>query len=144
MTSRSASASWLPGPLRCEVAVEGGFTVSVDEPVTAGGSGAAPQPTDFFLASIASCFALALVYSAGKRGITFGRLRVDATGHYAGNRFDTIRIDVDVAGCSAAELAPIVEAAEQICYVSNTISTGVPVTVIVAAESPAETGPSPS
>lgn len=135
MSSRSASARWVPGPLRCEVAVEGGFNVSVDEPVSAGGLGAAPQPTDFFLASIASCFALALVYSAGKRKIAFDRLRVDATGHYAGNRFDAIRIDVDVAGCTAGELAPIVEAAERICYVSNTIRPGVPVTVIVAAES---------
>ena len=67
MTSRSVQATWEPGPLRCEVAAEG-FTVSVDEPESVGGTGLAPQPTDLFLASVASCFALALVHCAGKQG----------------------------------------------------------------------------
>src|SRR3954454_11460696 len=86
VTSRSVQASWEPGPLRCEVAVEG-FTVSVDEPESVGGTGRAPQPTDLFLTSVASCFALALVYSAGKQGLDLDSVRVQVIGEYAGARF---------------------------------------------------------
>lgn len=128
MSSRSASAAWRPGPLRCEVAVEG-FTVPVDEPVSAGGTGLAPQPTDLFLASLASCFTLALVHSAGKSGVVMDSVRVDAVGHYAGLRFDTVHLILDVVGPSPDELAVLVEAAERVCYVTNTLRTGVNITV---------------
>ena len=65
LTSRSVSSSWKPGPLRCEVTA-GAFTIAVDEPESVGGTGAAPQPTDLLLVSLASCFTLALAHSAGE------------------------------------------------------------------------------
>ena len=114
--------------MRCEVAVAG-FTVSVDEPKSVGGTGLAPQPTDLFLASVASCFALALVYSAGKQGLELDSVRVQVIGEYAGPRFGAVRLAVDVAGPTPEELAQLIEAAERVCYVSNTLRAAVEVTV---------------
>ena len=130
MSTRTASASWEPGPLRCVVAV-GGFSILVDEPEAVGGTGAGPQPTDLLLASVASCFALALAYSAGKQGITVTGVRVEAEGRYAGPRFDAVRISVDVTGPTPEELADLIVAAERVCYVSNTLRSGADVTVTV-------------
>src|SRR4051812_46599382 len=128
VTSRSVQAAWEPGPLRCEVEA-GGFSLAVDEPETAGGTGLAPQPTDLFLASVASCFTLALVHSARRQGLQLTGLRVQAVGDYAGRRFDAIRLVIDVPGPGPEELAGLVEAAERVCHVTNTLRTPVTVTV---------------
>lgn len=128
MTSRSVSAEWTPGPLRCSVAADG-FSIPVDEPASVGGTGAAPQPTDLFLASVASCFTLALVHSAGKRGIALRGVKVDVLGTYAGLRFDAVHIGVDVTGPRPDQLDELIDAAERVCYVTRTIRTAVHVTV---------------
>jgi putative redox protein len=130
MISRTASASWEPGPLRCEVAVEG-FSILVDEPKSSGGTGLAPQPTDFFLASAASCFMLAMVHTAAKRGIALTALRVDAIGNYAGRRFDAVRLVIAVAGPAPEQLPALIEASERVCYVTNTLRAGARITVSV-------------
>lgn len=132
MNSRSVSSSWTPGPLRCEVAA-GPFTIAVDEPESVGGTGAAPQPTDLLLASVASCFTLALVHSAAKRAIPLHRVQVDAEGDYEGPRFAALRIIVDAAGPSSDELARLIEAAQRVCYVTNTLRAGVTVDVVASA-----------
>jgi putative redox protein len=131
LSSRSVSASWTPGPLRCDVAVDG-FSIPVDEPESAGGTGTAPQPTDLFLASVASCFTLALVHSAGKRGIALHSVRVTVVGDYAGRRFESVHLGVEVAGPSPHQLSDLIGAAERVCYVTNTLRT--PVNVSVTAK----------
>ncbi|MFC3807701.1 OsmC family protein [Terrabacter sp. MAHUQ-38] len=123
-----AHASWLPGPLRCEVEVEG-FSLAVDEPESVGGTGAAPGPTDLLLASVASCFTLALVHSASRRGVALGRARVDVVGDYAGLRFDAVRIRVHVTGPTPQELEDLVDAATRACYVTNTLREAVNVSI---------------
>lgn len=131
MSSRKVSARWEPGPVRCEVAADG-FIIPVDEPVSVGGTGAAPQPTDLFLASLASCFTLALVHSAGKRMIALSSVRVDVVGDYAaGRRFDAVHLIVDIVGPSPEELGDLLRAAERVCYVTNTLRAGVRVTMDV-------------
>jgi uncharacterized OsmC-like protein len=118
--------------LRCEVTA-GAFSVAVDEPESAGGTGAAPQPTDFLLVSVASCFTLALVHSAAKRAISLSDLRVDVVADYAGRRFAAVHISVDAAGPNPEELATLLEAAKDICYVTNTLRSGVDVEVVASA-----------
>ena len=63
---RRASARW-DGDLRAVVDA-GGFQLIVDEPESVGGTNRGPQPTDVLLASIASCFAIAMAYAARKTG----------------------------------------------------------------------------
>jgi uncharacterized OsmC-like protein len=111
--------------------------VAVDEPVSVGGTADAPQPTDLFLASVASCFALALVYSARKRSIALESVRVAVVGDYgAACRFDAVRVEADVVGPTAAEIDALRTAAERVCYVTNTLRS--PVTLTITAGPPAD------
>ncbi|MDN5914489.1 MAG: OsmC family protein [Pseudonocardia sp.] len=106
--------------LRCRVRA-GAYSLVVDEPESVGGTDRGPQPTELFLASVASCFTLALAYSAGKRGIEPDAVEVDATGVYDGPRFATVKITARVTGVEDEDLTMIVRAAERVCYVTNTL-----------------------
>ncbi len=118
MTERTVTSVWEEG-MRCVVDA-GGFTITVDEPASAGGTGRGPQPTELLLASIASCFTLALSHSASTRGVALSGLRVDATGTYDGPRFSAVRVTVRADTPRGDELARLASAAERVCYVTNT------------------------
>jgi putative redox protein len=120
-THRSVSARWTGG-LRAEVDA-GGFAVVADEPASVGGTGTGPQPTELLLASIASCFTVALAYSAQKRGVELADLTVDVTGRYDGPRFDAFRITIRAASPQGAEMDRLVEAAKRVCYVTRTLAS---------------------
>jgi len=92
----------------------------IDEPLSAGGGGAGPQPTEVFLASLASCFTLAVHHVARKRGVELPDLAVRAVGEYDGPRF--VRLVVEVSSTMVAEqLEPLLARAAAVCYVSNTL-----------------------
>ena len=74
--TNTARALWTGG-WRCEVEA-GGFSLVVDEPVEAGGSGSGPMPTDLLLASLSSCNSLALAWAARKQGVELPDLEVTA------------------------------------------------------------------
>ena len=124
--SRTVSSTW-HGDFRCRVQ-SGDFTIDVDEPVSVGGSNTGPQPTEVFLASIASCFTLAVSYAAKKRDIDLDHLTVDVTGIYDGPKFSAIEITVD-AGCPPTERERLIKAAERVCYVTNTLRTTPPISI---------------
>lgn len=120
MTSRSVQAVW-EGGMRCSVQA-GRFALTVDEPETSGGTDAGPQPTELFLASVASCFTLAIAHSARKRGLELGDVHVTTTGVYDGPRFSEIEIRVRIEP-EPPDLERLLIAAERVCYVSNTLRT---------------------
>ena len=107
------------GDWRATVEV-GEFSFEVDEPVADGGTGTGPMPTDYFLGSLASCYALALSWAARKRGVDLTVLSVRATGRYERLRFDALTLQV-TCNLSEAELAPLLPMASRVCYVSNTL-----------------------
>jgi putative redox protein len=117
--TNTAVATWR-GDWLCTVEA-GGFQLTVDEPPEAGGGGRGPMPTDLFLASIASCFALALAWAARKRGVDLPDLTVTATGTYAGPRFRSLAITVRT-GLDAPLVTPLLESARRVCYVTNTLA----------------------
>jgi putative redox protein len=119
MPSRTVEAVW-EGGMRCQVDA-GQFGLTVDEPVAAGGTDAGPQPTDLFLASVASCFTLAVSFAARKAGATLTDLRVTATGEYAGPRFASITVTVHVGFDEDGDLDALVAHATRVCYVTNTL-----------------------
>lgn len=127
---RTVTARWEEG-LRC-VTQAGRFDIVVDEPESVGGTDRGPQPTELLLASVASCFTLAVAYSADKRGVAIESLDVAATGTYDGPRFSAIRIAVRVAGPSEKEVARLIRSAERVCYVTNTLQN--PPEIEVVAE----------
>jgi putative redox protein len=123
---RTVSAHWLGG-YQVDVS-SGDFVTRVDEPERVGGTDTGPQPTDLLLASIASCFVLSLAYAAGKRGIELGSVGVDVTGTYEGPRFSRIAIDVSMSVADDVAEA-LIESAERVCYVTNTIKRPPDITV---------------
>lgn len=129
VTERTVQASWAGG-LRAVVRA-GDFEVVADEPASAGGTGTAPQPTDLLLASVASCFTLALAFSARKQGIDLGPdTQVEVTGRYEGPQFSSIRIAVHTSAPAGEDLSTLIKSAERVCYVTRTLR-GSPDIVVV-------------
>jgi putative redox protein len=128
--TNSVVASW-DGGWRCRVAA-GGFELVVDEPESAGGTATGPMPTEYLLASLASCYALALTWAAGKRGATLPGLTVTATGTYDGPRFSNLRLTV-TSDAPASVIEPLLDRARRACYVSNTIATSPPIEVEISS-----------
>jgi putative redox protein len=132
VTERTVSSRW-DGGLRAVVDA-GGFELIVDEPESvAGGTGRGPQPTELLLASVASCFTIALAWAARKRGVELAGLHVDVTGVYDGPRFSDLQILVRTERPDGPELEALVAAAERVCYVTRTLALG-PSIVVVAGE----------
>lgn len=127
--ANTVRASWTGG-WRCEVEA-GGFPLVVDEPERVGGTGTGPTPTDLLLASLASCFALALAWAARKRGFELPDLQVSATGTYQGMKFASLRVTVH-SSLAPERLQQLVEPAKRACYVSNTVAHAAQVTVELA------------
>ncbi|GAA4515289.1 MULTISPECIES: OsmC family protein [Nonomuraea] len=117
--SQEVIAKW-EGDWRATVTA-GAFSFPVDEPPEAGGTDTGPMPTDYFLGSLASCYALALAWSARKRGIELPDLQVSAVGEYDGPRFKEIRLTVNTS-LPIEELEPLLAPASRVCYVSNTLA----------------------
>jgi len=124
--TNSVVARW-EGGWRCRVEA-GGFELVVDEPSNSGGTGTGPMPTEYLLAAMASCYALALQWAAGKRGITVPGLTVTATGTYDGPRFSRLQLSVS-SQLPAEQVEPLVKPALRACYVSNTLAAAPPVEV---------------
>lgn len=117
--TNTARALWTGG-WRCEVEA-GGFSLVVDEPAEVGGTGSGPMPTDLLLASLASCFALALAWAARRDGFELPDLEVSATGTYQGTKFSSLLLTVE-SSLPDAELTALFEPASRACYVSNTFA----------------------
>ena len=88
------------------------------------------MPTEYLLAAMASCYALALKWAAGKRGITVPGLTVTATGTYDGPRFSRLQLSVS-SELPAERVEPLVKPALRACYVSNTLAAAPTVEVSV-------------
>ena len=114
----SVDATW-EGGYRCRVEARD-HVIIVDEPTYAGGDDSGPQPTEVYLASVASCFTLAVYHVARKRSIELPDLRVRAVGEYEGPCFVKVRVEVS-SSIARAELEPLLERASSVCYVSNTM-----------------------
>ena len=114
----AVDATW-EGGYRCRVQARD-HVIIVDEPTYAGGGDAGPQPTEVFLASVASCFTLALYHVARKRDIELPDITVRAVGEYKGPSFVKVRVEV-ASSYPRGELEPLIERATSVCYVSNTM-----------------------
>jgi putative redox protein len=131
--TNTAVATWEGGWL-CSVEA-GGFRLVVDEPAAVGGTGLGPMPTDLLLASLSSCYALALAWAAKKRGLDLPDLEVTATGSYAGQKFGALVLTVRTS-LPAEHVEPLLDPAKRVCYVSNTFAHVPEVQVALAAPTP--------
>jgi putative redox protein len=131
--SLAVEATW-DGGYRCRVRARD-FEIRADEPTSVGGDDTGPQPTELFLASLASCFALAVAWAARKQGAHLEDLAVRAVGRYQGPKFAELRVEVS-SSHDRAELETIVQRAKGACYVSNTLRVVDDVDVVVVAGPP--------
>ncbi len=107
----------------------GEFSIIADEPLSVpNGTNLGPNPTSILLASVSSCFAMALGWAARRNGVDLTELLVDATGVYDGPAFGSIQIEAAV-GCPPDKLDDIMLEAERLCYVTNTLRGGVELTI---------------
>jgi putative redox protein len=125
---RRVSARW-DGGLRAVVDA-GRFQLIVDEPESSGGTDRGPQPTDVLLASVASCFALAMAHVARKSGIELPDLRVVVTGTYDGPRFSAVAISL-VSTANRPAVEQLIPQAQRVCYVTNTLDRPPEITISV-------------
>jgi len=118
MSTRHVSARWDGG--QSAVTDIRGMRVSIGEDAPPLGTTSAPLPTEVLLASVASCFAIALAFVAAKRKLELPGLQVDVDGSYDGPRLATI--DISVSSDADPDLVNrLIPSAERLCYVTNTL-----------------------
>ena len=102
--------------------------IRVDEPATAGGTDTGMMPTELLCAALASCFCLAVGFAAGKRDQEVPGLKVTVTAERAGTelRYEHFVVMTE-ADLEPGALARLVQRARPLCWVSNTLASGVSV-----------------
>ena len=105
-----------------------GHTIRVDEPTTSGGDDSGMMPTELFCAALASCFCLAVGFAARKRDQEVPGLKVTVTAERPGTqlRYDHLVVTTQ-ADLEPEQLARLVERARPLCWVSNSLASGVSV-----------------
>lgn len=114
------TAYW-EGGYRVRVPVRG-FDVISDEPEEYGGTDTGPMPTELFVASLATCFTVAVYHAFHKHGVELPDLVVRVFADYEGLRFSRLLVEVD-SSHPRAEIEAILPRAIRYCYVSNTLAS---------------------
>jgi putative redox protein len=118
MSTRHVSARWDGG--QSAVTDIRGMRLAIGEDAPPLGTTSAPLPTEVLLASVASCFAIALAFVAAKRKLELPGLQVDVDGSYDGPRLAAI--DISVSSDADPDLVnKLIPSAERLCYVTNTL-----------------------
>jgi pyruvate dehydrogenase E2 component (dihydrolipoamide acetyltransferase)/putative redox protein len=110
-----------------------GHAIRVDEPESAGGTDTGMMPTELFCAALASCFCLAVGFAAGKRDLDVPGLRVTVTGERVEGelRYEHLVVTTQAA-LEPDVLARLVERARPLCWISNSLASGVSVEYVHA------------
>lgn len=126
--SLAVTAAW-DGGYRCEVTARQ-HRVVVDEPESAKGTDTGATPTELFLASLGSCFTLAVYHVAAKRGIDLRAVQIEVTGNYSGPSFAALELEVRIdADLDDHGVDDLLARARAVCYVSNTLAKPPPVVI---------------
>ena len=108
------------------VEVKGGLgwgPIHVEEPPEVGGSGKAPSPLDLAAASLASCEAFMFSMIAGKLGIKFSGVEVEAELDFGlGEGLRRARLIFRVKGGSREDAERVVELVRKLCPIYTTIA----------------------
>ena len=121
MSSNMMSVTF-PGGKRVDASYNG-FEIETDQAVDSGGDGSAPEPFDFFLASIATCAGIYILGFCQKRGIPHEGVRLVQSWERdeKSRRLATIRINIEVPpGFPEKYHKALVRAAAQ-CSVKKTM-----------------------
>lgn len=124
--ARRVTARW--DTAKASTVVIGALDLPVGDDARLPDGSEAPAPTEMLLASVASCFVIAMAWVAAKRGLSLPGLSVDVTGEYDGPRFTSI--DITVAADADPDLVDaLIPRAQRVCYVTNTLRVPPVITV---------------
>jgi uncharacterized OsmC-like protein len=127
----------LRGTFRVEMDIrDGRFALVSDQGPEDGGGDAGPVPSELLFSSVASCFSMAMAWSARKKRLVLPDLEIVVRwGYNTPERvYDRVTIE---ARSSLGKEAPedfeaIIRLAEQVCWVTRTIQQGMPIVVQAA------------
>jgi peroxiredoxin-like protein len=117
------------GERRVAAHVEGKSAIEITSPpVFRGTDPTTWSPEDFFVAAAASCLAVTFTGLAGRAGLTYGELHVDADGvcgrrddgHFGFTRI-LLRLQLTTNSANAEQARQLAEQAEQQCLVSASL-----------------------
>lgn len=111
------------------------FDIRTDEPPSAGGTDEGPTPTELFLASLATCFTLAVAHVARKRDVALDELSVRVEADYEGLRFARLRLEI-TTDLPLPDTGDLVEQAKRYCFVSRTLLEPPQIEYVVADSAP--------
>lgn len=108
-----------------------GHSVTVDQPVDAGGTDTAPTPTELFIAGLASCVAFYARRYLARHGISAEGLGVSADFEIGGQptRVTRIQVLIDPPHDLPAQRRDAFLAVASHCTVHNTLSAPAPVDI---------------
>jgi len=105
------------------------FPVTVDEPPSRGGDGAAPAPLSYFVLGAAACLLTQLAKLAMLDELKINSMSMSARGHFnrkLGGTFSELVFDVKISGAEkSARVKRLSRDAEGQCYASNTLKKAV-------------------
>jgi putative redox protein len=122
-----------PGGKRVD-AVVGSQTIHTDQSVQHGGEGAAAEPFELFLASLATCAGLYVLVFCQARDIPTDRLSLVQDQVFENGRLLGIRLSVIVPAGFPTKYLDAVRAAAASCRVKKTLSDPPDVEVVVVSE----------
>jgi len=135
---RSVHVQWM-GQYRTSINIRGVHQLDGDETSEYGGNDTGPMPTEFFLASVASCLCLAVTHIGKKKKISVNNIQVSASGEKDPKSFQFKEIHLEIhANIPENELQPLVLQAKKYCFVSNTIIKGCPINITTKSTLQAE------
>ena len=85
----------LPGGKRVDAAFNG-FTVKTDQSPSGGGEGSAPEPFDYFLASIGTCAGIYIVGFCQARKIPYQEIRLTQTTQHHPQTKELTKVKIEI------------------------------------------------
>ena len=126
---RSVHVQWM-GQYRTSINIRGVHQFDGDETPEYGGNDSGPMPTEFFLASVASCLCLAVSHIGKKKKMDLNTIEVNASAEKDTEIFQFKEIHLQVkADIPEDKLQLLVMQAKKYCFVSNTIIEGCPINI---------------
>ena len=118
-----------------------GHTITVDQPVDAGGADTAPTPTELFVAGLASCVAFYARRYLARHNIATNGLRVSADFDIGGQptRVTRIRVLITPPHDLPTQRRDAFLAVASHCTVHNTLANPAPVDILLSEAVPVTT-----
>ena len=111
-----------------------GHRTWADVPADLGGHDAAPMPPETLLTALGNCMGMVIALSCKAHGVPYEGMRLDVAAEVVDkeNRLDNFRLTIHMPGELDEHGRKVVEAAQKLCKVGNTLMHGVKLETTIA------------